>query len=363
MRPNSTIASYLSRRFVLNLAGVFGTCVALIFMVDTVENLRRAGNHDIGIGTVLLLSLYRLPSLTELVLPFSVLFAAMMTFLMLTKSLELVVARSVGMSVWQFSAPAIVIALVVGIFATTLYNPLAATFKARHEALFEKSFGDYSNPFGWAGRSIWLRQDGIDGQSVIHANSVSSNGLRLRGVTAIVFGDNGEFRERIEARSAVLEDGRWRLNNGWLIQPGLPPQFQSSYLLSTYMSKTQVAERLASAETISFWDLPTQITIAQKAGLPAIQYQLQYQTLLARPLLLCAMVLIAATVSLRVFRFGNIGPMILSGVVAGFVLYVVSKLVGDLGAAGAVTPVAAAWTPPLLAMLLGSTVLLFQEDG
>jgi lipopolysaccharide export system permease protein len=360
---DKTIAKYLSGRFLLNLVGVFGTCVALIFLVDTVENLRRAGQHDVGLGVVLLLSFYRLPSLTELVLPFSVLFAAMMTFLMLTKSLELVVARSAGLSVWQFSAPALIIALFIGIGATTIYNPLAAELKARHEVLFEQSFGNYSGPFGWGGRAIWLRQDGLDGQSVLHAKSASPNGWKLRGVTAIMFDEDGGFRERFEAKSAVLEDERWRLNNGWLIQPGLPPQYHRSYLLSTYLTKTQVADRLASADTVSFWDLPNQIDIAKKAGLPALQYQLQYQTLLARPLLLCAMVLIAASVSLRVFRFGNIGRMILGGVVAGFVLYVVSKLVGDLGAAGAVTPMAAAWTPPLVAMLLGMTVLLYQEDG
>jgi lipopolysaccharide export system permease protein len=360
---DKTIAKYTSQRFLVNLAGVFGTCVALIFLVDTVENLRRAGSHDVGIGTVLLLSFYRLPSLTELMLPFAVLFAAMMTFLMLTRSLELVIARSVGLSVWQFSAPTVILALVLGVFATTVYNPVAADFKARHEALFEEAFGDYSGPFGWGGRSIWLRQDGLDGQSVLHAKSASPNGWKLRGVTAIVFDESGSFRERFESKTAVLEDGRWRMSNGWLIQPGMPPQYHRSYLLSTYLDKTQVSERLASADTISFWDLPSQIEIARRAGLPALQYQLQYQTLLARPLLLCAMVLIAASVSLRVFRFGNIGRMILGGVVAGFVLYVVSKLVGDLGAAGAVTPAAAAWTPPLVAMLLGTTVLLYQEDG
>jgi lipopolysaccharide export system permease protein len=203
----------------------------------------------------------------------------------------------------------------------------------------------------------------VDGPSVLHANAASRDGQRLRAVTAIVFDEDGEFTERFEAKAATLENGNWELRNGWLIRPGMPPQYHRSYLLSTYLTKTQVAERLASAETISFWDLPDQIDIAQRAGLPGVQYQLQYQTLLARPLLLCAMVLIAATVSLRVFRFGNIGRMILGGVVAGFVLYVVSKLVGDFGTAGAVTPFAAAWTPPLVATLLGLTVLLYQEDG
>ena len=50
--------------------------------------------------------------------------------------------------------------------------------------------------------------------------------------------------------------------------------------------------------SISFWDLPNFIQIAERAGLPATQYRVQYQLLLSRPFLLVTMVLIAATCSL-----------------------------------------------------------------
>ena len=78
---------------------------------------------------------------------------------------------------------------------------------------------------------------------------------------------------------------------------------------------------------------------------------------------MCAMVIIAATVSLRVFRSGNIGRMIISGIVAGFVFYVVLKIMGDLGAAGVIRPSLSVWGPVVVALLLGTNVLLFQEDG
>jgi len=76
-----------------------------------------------------------------------------------------------------------------------------------------------------------------------------------------------------------------------------------------------------------------------------------------------AMVLIAATVSLRFARFGGIGWMILGGIGAGFVLYVVTKVAKDLGNAGLVDPSAAAWSPAVIGMLIGFSVLLNQEDG
>lgn len=358
-----TLARYLARRFLLALAGVYGICVSLIFIVDTVENLRRASGYDVGLKVILLLTLYRLPSLAELVLPFAVLFAAMISFLMLTRSLELVVARAAGVSVWQFIAPALITTLVVGIAATTLYNPLATALKERHELLVLDAFGGQTQPLGGSSSGLWLRQDGVDGPSVLHAKAAANDGQSLNGVTAILYNEDLVFRQRIEAESAQLEQGRWRLENAWVISSNQRPEHHPSYLLGTYLTPAQVRESFASADTISFWQLPEYIDIAERAGLPATQYRLQYQILLARPLVLCTMVLIAATVSLRVFRFGNIGRMILIGIVAGFVLYVVSKLAIDLGKAGAVSPFTAAWAPAMVTSLLGMTVLLFQEDG
>ena len=65
--------------------------------------------------------------------------------------------------------------------------------------------------------------------------------------------------------------------------------------------------------TVSFWELPGLIEVAEKAGLSASRFRVQYEILLSRPLLLMVTVLLAATVSLRSFRggwdtdYGNLG--------------------------------------------------------
>jgi lipopolysaccharide export system permease protein len=72
---------------------------------------------------------------------------------------------------------------------------------------------------------------------------------------------------------------------------------------------------------------------------------------------------LAASVSLRFFRMGGVTKMILSGIVAGFLLYVISKVTEDLSKAELMHPVAAAWLPVLVGGLTGFVALLFQEDG
>ena len=63
-----------------------------------------------------------------------------------------------------------------------------------------------------------------------------------------------------------------------------------------------------------FWQLPYFIDMAERAGLTASGYRLQYQKLLARPFMLAAMVLLAAAFSLRFFRMGGVQKMVLGGV-------------------------------------------------
>ena len=75
------------------------------------------------------------------------------------------------------------------------------------------------------------------------------------------------------------------------------------------------------------------------------------------------MVLLAAAVSLRFFRFGGVQKMILSGVGAGFLLYVFSKVTDDLSKAELMHPMAAAWLPVVVGGLTGLVALLYQEDG
>jgi lipopolysaccharide export system permease protein len=75
------------------------------------------------------------------------------------------------------------------------------------------------------------------------------------------------------------------------------------------------------------------------------------------------MVLIAATVSLRLTRFGGTFRLLLTGAAIGFLLYAFSEIASDLGANGIIDPVLAAWLPPFISLTFGVTALLYLEDG
>jgi lipopolysaccharide export system permease protein len=357
-----TFASYLSRNFAKSILMVFGLLFAIIYLSDFVELLRRSGDAK-GATTagVAFLSLLRVPTITEQIFPFSVLFGAMFAFLNLTRKLELVVARAAGLSVWQFILPPLGVALLLGIVTTTIYNPVAAVSKQRAERLETRMFGKTGSE--QIDVAFWIQQDGIDGQTILRADRASDGGAVLSGITAFVYDRDGSFMERVEAERGELHDGYWTLDDAKIMAPGEPPRDVKVEIIATNITPQQVQQKFTAPDSVPFWDLPRIRDSTEKAGLNAVGYELQYQKLLARPLLFMAMILVAAAFSLRFFRFGGIARMVAGGVAAGFVLYVATKLVGDLGGAGLLSAPVAAWSPAVVGSMLGSLALLYQEDG
>jgi lipopolysaccharide export system permease protein len=232
-----------------------------------------------------------------------------------------------------------------------------------HSTRLEADLSGRDSGFRNTGRGFWLRQRSEDGQSVINAKTSRQQGIELGGVSVFRFDAAGHFRDRIEAKSATLESGYWRLEEPRFYASGTAPSDRETFLLQTTLTPVQVGESFATPETVPFWQLSSYIDHAESAGLAASGYRLQYYQLLAQPFYLVAMVLLAAAVSLRFFRFGGVQKIVLGGIGAGFLLYILSKVTGDLSKAGLMGPLAAAGLPPAVGSVTGLIALLYQEDG
>lgn len=358
----NTLTRYLCLRFVSTVLGVFATIFFLIFIIDFVEMMRKTSDAPNVSGLrIAAISIMRAPSIAEKVLPFVILIAAMIALINLTRRLELVVARSVGVSVWQFLLPLAVSGLLLGVAATTAYNPAAASLKLQADRM-EAKLGTRSLRSG-TDKGIWLRQRSIDGQSVLRAETSIDGGTNLSGVSAFVYDHNGTFLERVEARSATLSPGAWQLNHVRVVSIGERPRDLETYQLATNLTAEQVTQAFVDPDTVPFWRLLPLVARSEAAGIDATRYKLRFQELVARPLLLMAMVFIAASFSLRFFRFGGVSRMVAGGVISGFVLYVATKLASDLGGAGLLSAPVAAWSPAMVGNMLGVLVLLHLEDG
>jgi lipopolysaccharide export system permease protein len=367
MRLSWTFSRYLGIRFLTGIAIVFGGCACLIFLVDVVELLRRASNRDeVPVQSIIAMALLKLPNVTEAALPFTVLFGGIWAFVRLTRSNELVVARAAGVSAWQFLGPAMAIALALGAFVIVVYNPLAAMLESRYEQLESRYLRGETTTLAMKSTGFWLRQGAGNSQSIIHATKVggvSQKTMQITDVSVFTYHNQDTFDGLIVAASASLQPGGWRLDNATLWQAKHPPVHYDTYDLPTPLSADQIRESFASPATLSFWELPRFIALARAAGFAALPHRLQWHAILATPLMLCAMVLIAATFSLRLTRLGGVPQLATAGILTGFLFYFLSDVFQALGISGIIPVSLAAWTPAVIALLLGLAMMLHLEDG
>lgn len=359
-----TLSLYFAGRFakmVLAMFIMFFMLIATISYFELVHKVMTRDNYDIWLGTAVIM--LKVPAVSEYALPFAALFGSIAAFVTANRRLEVVVSRAAGISAWQFLLPATVVGLLIGIAATTLYNPVAMKLHSVANAINASIHADSRTAFETRSGPVWLRQAGGDRESIIGAGESFDSGLGLTAVTAMIFDRQGRFIERVDAGTAQYSPGAWLLANATITAPGRTPERVDTYSLPTMLGPDHIQQAFDDIDSISFWGLPGLIEAAENAGIPADRYRLRYNSLLAQPLLLVAMVLVAAIVSLRFSRSKELGHMILAGIGVGFVLYVITKIARDLGGAGIVPAPLAAWLPAVVATLIGITVLLHLEDG
>ena len=168
------------------------------------------------------------------------------------------------------------------------------------------------------------------------AQAIADQGLALAGVTVFQFDAKGAFSERIDAERASLNDGYWELSKALVSRPDREPETFDTFTLSTHLTRERVGDALGSEISVSFWQLPDLIQIAEKTGLSADRYKMQYALLIARPALLITMVILAATVSLRSFRSGGIQTMVVTGMVGGIGFFLLAEASRQVGMPGAI---------------------------
>lgn len=358
-----TLFGYFFRRYLLIAAQFFIGVLVISFLVDFTELSRRAGAlPDYTVATGMLISALRLPLIVQTAIPFVILFSAMATLMALNRKYELVIARSAGVSAWQFLAPLCFASFLVGVATITIFNAAGARALAVSEEL-EASLRGGSAGIIDTQRLPWIRQRTDEGVTIIGARQTAQRGLLLSDATFIQLDDDGSIEARLDAREATLAHGEWVLEDVTKINPQGARETLGEVRIKSGLKPEFVEEQFAAPETIPFFELGRKIDAARSLGLNANAFAMQYQSLLALPVLLVAMTLIAATVSMRFVRLGQSAPMILGGVLAGFLLYVVSVLAKAFGSSGFVPPVVAAWFPVVVAAFFGVTFLLHKEDG
>lgn len=397
LKLTPTLSRYLARHYIVNLLVLTGALMTVIYLFDTVELIRRASdNPDVSLIAILQMSLLKLPEVSQTMLPFAVLFSAMYTFWQLTRRYELIVVRASGFSVWQFLMPLIAVAALFGILQMTVINPVGSVLIQKYEQLQHKLLSKERNEIAIFQEGLWLRQAIliepenpapqdpapldtpqqdpaqtapaepalVPGYIIFHAEKIKQPEWTLHNITVLYFTEENGFLQRVHAAEAILGETSWRMK-GVQIYKGkaVVPETLDTFDLPTSLTREDIEESFSSRASMSFWKLPGYIATLEETGFDAAALRVYYHNLLSQPLMFAAMILLAATVSMRPPRMQGSFLLIVFGVFIGFLVFFLSSFLQALGTSRQIPVIMAAWAPAAICFLLGLSAMLNKEDG
>lgn len=361
-----TLYRYILLRFFGGFLRVFAIFAGILVLVGTIDQLSSLREGQ-GISRALYLSVLNQTRGMFTILPLVMAIASVSVFIGLARTSELVVVRAAGRSGLQFLIAPVSGALIIGVLAVAILDPIAAATSKLYR--LETSDQGSSAVLSVTGGGVWLRQGDGAAQSVIKAAQISNDGLTYEDVSFFTFDDSGNPVSRIEADKAHLGDQAWELTGArrWDLQAQNPAlsatQLPDGTQLVTDLNIEKLTRGFGAPSDISFWALRSYIVDLENSGFSARSYRVWLQMELALPLTLAVMVLIVAGFTMRHGRSGKTGQMVIYALMAAFAIFFLRNFAQVLGENGQIPAFLAAWGAPIAAALLAISLLLHLEDG
>jgi len=359
---------YLARHVLLSFLTALGIIFSVVFILELLNVMKEtSSSQSIGFPVIMQLTILKIPATLEQVSHFAVLIGGMISLVKLTKTSELIIARASGVSVWQFLLPGIVSIYLVGVFFTTVFNPISAAMLSRYEQLEARKIKGKTSTLSVSPSGLWLKQINTENpeksEEIIHALRISQRDMLLYDVIVFMFDANGNFTKRVDAETAKLDGNKWIFKNLLITSPSSSSERMDMAELPTTFSLEQIQGSFASPDTLSFWKLGSFISTLESTGFSAIPHRMHWHWILSRSFMFCGMLLIAAVFSLRLIRGRSMGILVTCGILSGFVIYFLSNVIYALGLSGTLPVFLAAWAPAIITNFIGISALLHFEDG
>ncbi len=352
--------------FGVGLFSSLGVAVGMVF-----DLVRRVTEYGLTIDVALRVMVLKLPEFVAYALPVALLLATLMTYSRLASDSELVALRSVGVSVYRLTLPAIILSIIVT-GTTFLFNEMvvpAANYRAAIS--LERALNEEKPSF--QERNIFypeydkVRDESGELQTVLKRLFYAErfDGRNMQGLTILDRSRDG-MDQIVTAQSAAwnFRDNQWDFNNGIIYLVSPDGSFQNilrfeHQQLQLPRTPIDLASRLRDNTEMNIAEAREQLDLLKLSGDEG-----QIRKLLVRihqkmsfPFVCIVFGLLGAALGTRPQHTNRATSFAISVVVV-FSYYVLFFITGALGLVGTLSPLAAAWLPNVFGITVGTAMLV-----
>jgi lipopolysaccharide export system permease protein len=321
--------------------------LSLGFLFFLMEWLSNVFNSDAEAGTVFLLYLYKVPSYLQLVFPIAVLFAFLLVLGNMARSREVVAVQSLGYGQKRILAPCLIALLIASIPYYWVIDSLSPGGLKRHFELFDDTYNRGKSRFLKVRQEkIWFRNKDV----LYTIRWFDPKKKEMYDVTLYTFDDDFHIAQTVQADKATWNKNHWVLSKGtvYVSDKRLRTPVTESFVTrkSRLMEDPAALTRVELvAESLSQSELKASIDRSRALGINTAKWEVLYHSRYSFFVIAFVFILLAFP---RAMRFHRSGGAAKDGVfVAGtcLVYWLIFNFGVNLGNAGRVNPLLAAWAP------------------
>ncbi|HEX3554245.1 MAG TPA: LPS export ABC transporter permease LptG [Thermoanaerobaculia bacterium] len=348
---------YVVRLFTMIFALVVASGLSLFIIFDLSENIDDILKNKVGAGIVLNYFKYLSLQMFYDIAPIIVLVTTLMTFSLLARSNEITACKALGLSLYRLALPALATALLVTSFCGYLESSVLPASNEKVAKLKDRIRGKAAARTYRRADHQWLFGQGRYIYNYLHYDPQQPSLQRLQ---VFDFDDRHRLTRRLYTESAQYIGGGWRFTDGWI-------RTFDSVELKDYKTFKNVVEQhfetpdyfdseIRPPDQMRYGELKDYIAELKESGQPVPELQVELENKIAFPIVSLIMALVALPFSFRLGRQGALYGIGIS-VVLGMVFMAIFAFFIKMGAAGALPPVVAVWSPGAVFTLL--SVYLF----
>jgi lipopolysaccharide export system permease protein len=349
---------YLAREFAKNFFLGLGAFSAIYLVVEFFERINVFLYNKAPLSMMAAYFLNKIPFILFQVAPASVLLSSIVTLGLMSRHNEVLAMKAGGISLWRITFPILGVATMI-YFALLGMNEFILPATNHNARIIEDWIIHKKKPVAAFKQSqIWIHSH----HAIYNIRVYRPQPGILEGITFYRFDEYFRLTERVDARSARWEEGRWVFSEASVThfpRDGFPirKKYREIILsLPETPSDFRIAEK--NPDEMNYREIRDYVSKIERDGYDASKYRCAKHARISLPFISVILALLGIPIALRKERGAGIALGVGFCILISSLCWIVFSFSLELGKAGTFPPFLSAWLGNFIFALVGVYLFL-----
>ena len=303
-------------------------CVLILF-INLIDLSRILNTDNKTLYEYILLSLLKLPSIINEILPFVTIIAISFLIRNLINNNELISLRNIGYSIFDIFIPIGITVFIFGLISLFFLNPLSSKFELKFkEIINQNNLSPYS--INISNNEMWIRNNISDNKSIfINIKNIDLKDMKIQKVKILEINDDTNIL--VQAENGILENENLYLSNVKLYNIDTEKyELIDNYKIKLNFNKKNILNSITNFKFIPFYNYTNHIYTLKKFNLYSSEVSLYYISEILKPLFITMLSFVVIGICGKFKRNENFFKILFLSIFIGFIIFFLKEIINKL---------------------------------